>query len=343
VVFEDCTFAKVDAFAGTMDNVTFKGGRLTYSGSPTDRKNFTGFGDFQGAVNLVLDGVQLDRTIFTGIDGGRVYLKNLNCTSDYSLTWGAIIMGSNITLRADNCRLSDVYLCSLGGDSTIHVTNSVLLKSGFGGSRTRATYVENCQITGSLGGSQVMVVKDSVLMVSSWGGDLYFVNNKFISLTPDKAKNPVTISKVLHSPLDGKRMFFIGNNQDTPMPINIIGGGAYIYDTDLDEPVFLEEIDFINLRNVKIMGGKFFDLVLKAGQWENVALLPTIEIKGTKFEIGNLNFFNVTTPQGSPFKEGAHFSAKVSEQPFDNVTYSGQPFDNWPEVKVPTLQEMGID
>jgi uncharacterized protein YjbI with pentapeptide repeats len=337
VVFEDCTFTKVDVFAGIMDNVTFKGGRLTYTGSPTDWKNFTGFGDFKGVTNLVLDGVQLDRTIFTGIDGGGVYLKNLNCTSDYALTWGAIIMGSNIALRADNCRLSDVDLCSLDGDSTIHVTNSVLVNSGFGGSRNQATYVENCQITGSLGGAQVMVVKDSVLMVSSWGGDLYFVNNKFVPLAPD--------DHVQRSPLGGKRMFFIGNNQDTPMPITITGGGAYIYDTDLDKPIFMEEIDFINLRNVKIMGGEFFYLILKEGQWENVVLLPTIEIKGNKFEIGHLNVYNVTAPQGYPFQGNPDIKRTYGEQPFDNVkvTYSDRPFDNWPEVKVPTLQDMGID
>jgi hypothetical protein len=222
-----------------------------------------------------------------------------------------------------------------------------LVNSGFGGSRNRATYVENCQITGygTLAIPQIMVVKDSVLTVNAEGGDLYFVNNKFIPLFQDKAKNPLALSKVLHSALGGNRMFFIGNNQDTPMPINIIGGGAYIYDTDLDRPIFLEEIDFINLRNVKIIGGDFFNLILKEGQWENVVLLPPIEITGNKFEIGHLNVYNVTAPQGYPFQGNPDIKRAYGGQPFDNVkvTYSDRPFDNWPEVKVPTLQEMGID
>jgi hypothetical protein len=170
-----------------------------------------------------------------------------------------------------------------------------------------------------------MVVKDSLLTVSAWGGDLYFVNNKFVPLVPG--------DNVRRSPLGGKRMFLIGNNQDTPMAINIVGGGAYIYDTDLDKPMFKNEVDFINLRNVKIMGGDFFNLILQEGQWENVVLLPTIEITGTKFEIGRLNFYNVTAPQGYPFQKEIK----------SKITYSEQPFDNWPEVKVPTLQEMGID
>jgi hypothetical protein len=88
-----------------------------------------------------------------------------------------------------------------------------------------------------------------------------------------------------------------------------------------------------NLRNVRILGGRWHDFNLKGGHWENVELYPPIEITGAPPQFGDdVIFYKVTAPQGGPFKEGMSFIVSTTKQPFD-----------WPEIHVPTLEEMGID
>jgi hypothetical protein len=66
--------------------------------------------------------------------------------------------------------------------------------------------------------------------------------------------------------------------------------------------------------------------------WENVDLHPHIEITGSAPQFGDLKVYNLTTPQGSPFNSAVQLTVTESRQPFA-----------WPEVHVPTLEEMGIE
>jgi hypothetical protein len=193
----------------------------------------------------------------------------------------------------------------------------------------------------SLGYPQVMVVKNSILEINTnaRSGDLYFVNNKYLTFT-----DPYGVA--VQSVVNGNNVYFInddmamksadGSENTNLLPVHIVGGGANIYNADLHKPCLMNDIDYINLRNVKILGGRWHDLNLKSGHWENVEIHAPIEITGSAPQFGDdLKFYKVSfhpPPPTGPFNAPVSIRATEIKQPFD-----------WPEVHVPTLQEMGID
>jgi uncharacterized protein YjbI with pentapeptide repeats len=346
VVFENCSFIKCK-FSGAiegcdLENVIFKGGIMANSGTPGVLSNITEW-EYVNAKSVIFDNVSM-RAARLRSWRGSVILRNMNDFRDYD-NGGAILTGGNMNLRIDNCQLESItrpaiQLCAIFYGSTIYATNSKFTNgSGLGGSQTKATYIDNCEFSGvaSLGFPQVMVVKNSILQLSTFArsGDLYFVNNKYLTCTYRRFE--------MHTMVNANNAYFINddmtmksasdNNSVQPIAVNITGGGANISNAELHKLHFMDDIDYINLRNVRILGGKWYNLNLKGGQWENVEIHAPIEIVGSAPQFGDdLKFYNVTYPQGSPFNSAVQL----------NITESRQPFA-WPEVHVPTLEEMGIE
>jgi uncharacterized protein YjbI with pentapeptide repeats len=363
VIFENCSFINCEFHGeypteGILENVVFNGGVMSNTSRQEVAYRRAGIYkvDWQDIkVNrIVLDGVRMHGARLYGIFGGSVTLKNLANFENYE-TGRYILSGRNIKLRIDNCQLDGkddmIQLCSLEGDepdqipSTIYVTNSKFADGhGLGGSIIKALYVDNCEFTdlARLGRPQeIAVVKNSVLCALMNGGvyaDVYFITNKFV--TYYMSQFAIEVPTVL----DCKNMYFLNDEMGMtsaadskevrqPIAVSIAGSRVNIYDIDLQNSTFFSDIDYLNLRNVKILGGEWKNLNVKGGHWENVEIHAPIEIRGTAPQFGDeVIFYNVTFPQGSPFDTEVNFSAKVSKQPFD-----------WPKVHVPTLAEMGLD
>jgi uncharacterized protein YjbI with pentapeptide repeats len=344
VIFENCSFINCEFYEGALEEVIFKGGLM--SNSSRRERAYRHDWYLVNVNKIVLDGVSMRGVRLMGIGNGSLTFKNMGDFRDYE-NGGAILNGGKLRLRIDNCQLdgenSGIQLCKIGSsddqDCTIYATNSKFTNgSGLSGSKGKF-YIDNCEFTGraSLGYPQVMVVKNSILDIEETDqGDLYFVNNKYLTRTG-------RYGVAVQSAVNGKNVYFI--NDDTAMKsadgsentnflaIYIGGGGVNISNADVHKPTIMGDIDYINLRNVRILGGRWHNLNLKGGHWENVELYPDIEITGAPPQFGDdVKFCNVTTPQGSPFNTPVQFTVTESRQPFA-----------WPEVHVPTLQEMGID
>lgn len=115
----------------------------------------------------------------------------------------------------------------------------------------------------------------------------------------------------------------------------ISGGTCYLYDIILEKPTIVHfegetGLQALNLRNVTIKGGKFWQGRIKSGQWENVKIYPEVNVENANIE--NIVGYNVTFPEGSPWRGKAkNASMTVSKTPFE-----------WPEIKVPTPEELGL-
>jgi uncharacterized protein YjbI with pentapeptide repeats len=361
VVFENCSFINC-RFRGnrergntTMENVTFKGGVMSNDAHRLGIYRM----DWQYVYmnKVVFDGVSMHGAKVDAITGGSLTFRNMSDFKDYYSDFGVPILNAYyMQFRLDNCQLdqqaSGASLGSIGDssaadeNSTIYATNSRFSGAGLGRSETKATYIDNCEFTGGvgLGGPQVMVVKNSILGIGALPGgtntdrgDLYFVNNKYLTCIINRRRyNSGVNSKNVYFINDGMAMKSAdGSNHVEPMAIGVVGGGANICDVDLDIPTFQNDIEYINLRNVKILGGRWLDLNLKGGQWENVEIHGPIEIIEAAPQFGDLKCYNVTFHPplpNSPFSAAIQFKFTKSEQPFE-----------WPEVHVPTLQEMGIE
>ncbi|MDR1397599.1 MAG: pentapeptide repeat-containing protein [Desulfarculales bacterium] len=353
VVFKNCSFIDCEFYEGHMENVIFKGGVMSNSTTRQEAGHKSVDWRSVNVNKVVLDGVSMRGAKLGGMWGGSMTFRNMSAFGGYRD--GAILIGRDLQFRIDNCKLDanaaateeDLAICDIygyGADvNTIYATNSKFTnRSGFGNSKTRATYIDNCEFTGSasLGYPQVMVVKNSTLAIApTRGGNLYFVNNKFVPfLNRYGQSSPSSINSTNVYIFNDKTALKSegGGKNAAPMPIHVKGGGANIYNLDLQEPRLQGDIKYLNLRNVRILGGEWFDLNLRGGQWENVEIHKPIEIKGAAPQFGkDLKFYNLTfhppAPTG-PFNVPIRFSAKESKQPFE-----------WPEVHVPTLKEMGIN
>jgi uncharacterized protein YjbI with pentapeptide repeats len=329
VIFENCLFSKVNAWDGTMINVTFKGGRMTYEGAPQYDINRTYFETTQ-MDKVLFEGVVMENARLNGISGSLTFIS-MRDFEDYGR--GVVIIGNDLRFRADNCAVKDVDLFGLFGDSTGYVTNSVLENSGFGSSEARVIYVENCSLVGSdIDNPRLLVVQDSKVCVSMFGAEqskCYFVNCQFIPKPKTGWKSAVS----------GHEVHIFGNN-DTQY-IKLTAGNIYLYDMELPTPLLFhadkEQLDSLNLRNVTIRGGEFWSLKLRGGSWQDVAIYPPIMISGSPPAISGLHVYNVTFPQGNPFvaKDGSPIQVNIPAQKADH------PFE-WPEIHVPTAQELGL-
>jgi uncharacterized protein YjbI with pentapeptide repeats len=336
VTFENCTFSKTRIVRSRFENVIFKDCLLTHSGTPVQEANRTIIWS-STFNNVAFDNVKMQSARLIGVSGSLTF-RNMRDFSNYR--WGDYRGGPivtdgnssvNINFRVDNCELSGAVLAVLSYDSTVYITNSRLKESGFSSSPCKIIYAENCILEDTdLGEPQLLVVKDSTVQVSTTGveaGQVYFVNNKYI---------PRTV-------LAGREVHVWGGGARGDLTVT--GGNVFIYDMELTNFYLVvtrnDKIESVNLRNVKIVGGIWADLRLESGMWENVEIYPSIEIEHYKFksdpEIKSLKVHNVTLPQGNPFidKNGAPGNVNAQGQKSD------RPFE-WPEVHVPTAQELGL-
>jgi uncharacterized protein YjbI with pentapeptide repeats len=331
VTFEDCTFSNVEITNSRFNNVIFKDGIMTYSGDRDNRRVAT---IMNGPVfnNVVFDNVRMEKARFFSVSGSSLTWRNMRDFRDYGS--GGPILGDyrdkTINFRVDNCEITDVTLALLEGESTIYMTNSRLKESGFASSECKIIYVENCELNSvELAWPQLLVVKGSTIRARAGRhaaavvSKAYFVDNKYL---------PRTI-------IDGGEVHIFGGNAQASL--GLLGGNVYIYDMELVNSIFNgaigdSKLESVNLRNVKIRGGKWANLKIPIGIWENVEIYPVIKIE-SPVEISDLKVYNLTFPHGNPFVSGVNLSVNLNLQ---RQRYD-QPFD-WPEVHVPTAQELGL-
>jgi hypothetical protein len=140
---------------------------------------------------------------------------------------------------------------------------------------------------------------------------------------------------VLESDKEGK-VFLDGRGVKNAC-LNILSGHIYITDLECINLNVLEFADdlipqSLDLSNVVIRGSDFGPLNLQSSRWQNVTIYPPVNME--EVNIKNLQVYNVSFPEGSPWTE-------ISPDNHINITQSPTPF-NFPEIKVPSPESLGI-
>jgi hypothetical protein len=135
--------------------------------------------------------------------------------------------------------------------------------------------------------------------------------------------------------LKGNRCFVLGG-KNKASGFGITSGTVYLFDLVLENLELIQTMapgpfSGLHLRNVDIHGGTWEQVLLEGGQWENVRIYPEIQVRNTT--LGELRMHKVSFPEGSPWRG--------KEEIRLSPVYSASPFD-WPEVHVPTPEELGL-
>ena len=115
----------------------------------------------------------------------------------------------------------------------------------------------------------------------------------------------------------------------------IFGGRVTIKNVDFESlglSIDEDPIGSLNLHNVTIRKGDWEEGTLRGGQWENVTIYPPVQVPDATIQ--NVKTRYLTFPQGSPWVDrNSATSIDIQDSPI--------PFE-WPEIKVPTPEELGI-
>jgi uncharacterized protein YjbI with pentapeptide repeats len=371
VVFANCSFIDCAFYDGDLENVIFKGGVISNSrtryiyGSREYRPDW----GYVTVKNVVFDGVSMRNAILHDFYHGKVTFKNMSDFRDYAPGDIDILRGEGLKVRIDNCHLGAygkaVYLCSSSSSydqyTTIYITNSKFSNgSGLGGNvngSVRAVYIDNCEFTdhAALSYFRLMVVKNSTLNVwcvdHEMQGNFYFVNNKYVT-APERDWERGGTGETTGSAIDGKNVYFINDGGgmksaagDAPfafMPIFLERCRRVdIYNADVYQFKIGYGLAYLNLRNVRILGGDWGGLELTGGQWENVEIHGLIKTNYNP-QFGDLKCYNLSFQPPPPLRHFNYTGVKFSEVELGKLSNRSRPFA-WPAVPVPTLQEMGIE
>jgi uncharacterized protein YjbI with pentapeptide repeats len=329
VTFENCNFSQTHFVLTSFENVTFKGGSITNRSSDDACFEDVGF------KNVVIDGVDLNGAYFQiGCQGSRLVLKNLTNIRNKNISFFI----NDTKLVIDNCKAKGEFFAIIDGEeSTVFVNNSEFRDiSGIGGF-FKAMYIQNSKFLGFsfIGGGLTTVIKNSVLTGEIGNGvidEMYLINNQYQPVDPKDLNVGRT---VLESSVNGK--VFLDGHDVKNACLNIISGHVFIANLECINLNVLEFADdlipqTLDLLNVVIKGAYFGPLEFKSARWQNVTILPPLEVEDVK--IHKLETHNVTFPQGSPFTENSPGNdIQISE--------SAKPL-NFPEIIVPTPQSLGI-
>jgi hypothetical protein len=178
----------------------------------------------------------------------------------------------------------------------------------------------------TFGADEVVVVKNCVINASTDGTKntkLYFVNSKTPTTSDPTDRNYVA--------LDGKdstQAYIL--NPSGPFGVYLFRGKTTIINAELVNFSMSEVPVDIDLKDVVIRGGKWWDLRMKGGgRWENVKIYPQITLENAV--LGDIEAYNLTFPEGNPWVGNAKSNLKKVDKPFD-----------WPQIHVPTPQELGL-
>lgn len=330
VVFDNCKFIDIVFYDGILQDVHFKGGLFLKNSYEIASDEMIETSKF---LNVIFDATAFENASFDGISGGPIYFMNIKSVKNYEPD-GAILYGNDIFVIVNNCAIKYIDFAIVRGASKIYALNSTFDSSGFVG-ETKATYIDNCSLLNgsSSGSSELLVIKNSVLLAQvGVHGDAYFYNNTFLH----KDGPPREQTGVQGTQKNSK--IYVFSDQRVEAPINFMGGTIYLRNANWVQGImgplrYVKHINRIDLQNVNIVGGGWWeDLHLLGGRWENVKIYPSIDITNAKLE--NVEGYNVTYPNGTPWtgKPAADTSIRIRNKPFD-----------WPEIKVPTPKDLGLE
>jgi hypothetical protein len=188
------------------------------------------------------------------------------------------------------------------------------------------------------GTAKAAVVKICVLDDGAvFGQNVYIVDTEFAPVSS-------TMHRIGIGSPNSDHVYILGSRN--PIPINFSSGNIYIYEADLLGPIWSRWADdkdpppTINLRNVRFFGGKMRNIHINGGQWENVDIYPKVVISGSKNVLENIETYNLRFPEGDPWVEDPkHPQALADFKPM--FIERDQPFQ-WPEIHVPTAEELGL-
>jgi len=334
ITFENCTFTKVWFDDSVFTNVAFKNCMLPSLDGTAKYDMIT---TFNGSTfeNVLFDNIQSQYARFEGIRGKNSFILFKNIKNLIPDAPAPLISISNAQVRVSDSIINGV----IAGDENVHAItkNSQYIE---GGIYCDNNFIINTKMQDMIeaGGFKHLVIRDSVVDgdVSVNGGKGYLVNNKYLWGTRESLSGKtVTMGVGLHAKPDDS--IYVVAKDNEPCSFRIFGGnvtlkGFTLMDT-LIGGLFKEEppITTLNLKDVVMQGGRWGDLRLLGGQWENVRIEPPVLVDRTS--IKNLRYYRLDFPKGPPWNKKGEFVIEATE----NQT----PFV-WEEPKIPTPEDLGM-
>jgi len=334
ITFESCTFMKARFDDGKFINVAFRNCKIS---SIDDSKNYESITTFTSSIfeNVIFYNTELSYVRFDGISGNNGFVLFKNITRDKPRGEAPLFSISNAQVRVSDSIINGV----IAGRKNVHAItkNSQYIE---GGIYCDNNFIINTKMQDMIeaGGFKHLVIRDSVVDgdVSVNGGKGYLVNNKYLWGTRESLSGKtVTMGVGLHAKPDDS--IYVVAKDNEPCSFRIFGGnvtlkGFTLMDT-LIGGLFKEEppITTLNLKDVVMQGGRWGDLRLLGGQWENVRIEPPVLVDRTS--IKNLRYYRLDFPKGPPWNKKGEFVIEATE----NQT----PFV-WEEPKIPTPEDLGM-
>ncbi|MDR1242648.1 MAG: pentapeptide repeat-containing protein [Deltaproteobacteria bacterium] len=335
VTFEKCVFTRVKFQDCRFENVAFKDCLLRGRGYVKDRDSSTIFRHsvFKDVLfeNSKMNNVVAD--LISG-EGGYVYFRNMREIK--ASGWnGNILSGTDLHCRVLDSDFAQVDFFIYGNNNaSFYARNSNFSKVSLLSGKTR---IEQCRLRDTeISAEDITLVSDSLLDHTSMYSykSCYYVHNRYTdsSEVKEELKEGNRVTGYDHSPV------YVAHQDAAPARLGFNAGRVSAADITLQDPTMVNQaVDRkpplrLNLRNVRIVGGFWHLLLIDGGQWENVAIEPSVRVDETTLK--NIQAYNLEFPEGDPWKKEGKFSP--------DITRSEQPFD-WPEVRVPTPADMGLE
>lgn len=336
VTFENCSFTLVNFQSCRFENVAFKNCVIQGEGDPKDINNTTIF-RYSVFKNVLFENTKMKNVIADGIsgEGGYVYFRNMRDV--YTRDGDAeILAGANLNCRVvDSALVKASFLIRGENDTTFFARNSkfsgITLQSGL-------TYIENCSLKETAVSS-----KDTLVLISSLLDAVqislkkkgYFVYNQY----KDSRGIDDELRQEIGNDIAGydSSEVYVVHKDPAPALLGFSAGLVTASNINLHHPMLAQfgksKPPFsLNLRNVRITGGYWAALTLDGGNWENVSIEPPVYVDRIKLK--KIQAYNLEFPKGEPWKKEGEFSL--------DITRVSKPF-TWPEIKVPTPADMGLE
>lgn len=336
VTFENCSFTKVNFQSCRFENVAFKNCQIQGRGNHEDINNSTIF-RYSVFKDVLFENTKMNNVIADSIsgEGGYVYFRNMREVYTRGGE-GTILSSSNLHCRVVDSNLTKAkFLVSSSQSASFYAKNSKFSDLRL---QSNHTYIEKCSLNDIVMYSTetAVVTKcllDDTKIASKKAG--YYVNNQYI----ESGEVDDIFNQRLGSGIEGRdgSPVYVMQSDTTPVILRFTGGQVTACNITLKTPILgqfgkTKPPLSLNLRNVRILGGNWSSLELESGNWENVTIEPPLRVKRVK--LNKIQAYNLEFPKGDPWKKEGEFSL--------DITRVFKPFD-WPEVRVPTPEDMGLE
>jgi hypothetical protein len=336
VIFENCTITAGKFLGGRFSNVTFNGGRLTYDKNAGHLNSITLF-ELCEIDRLSFDKTTMQAARLYNMKGGSIIFRNMQEFSDYNIlkiessniadfapSFDKIVTGS-VKLVVENCTVKEAPLAKMQS-GRVYIIKSRLLNSGLGGKLF--LYMTDSLLDGGTNiriGGDTAVIKNSVLGKFDFfsRGEAYVINNNYRS--ESNAVPSLRAGKLYAADNDIPYLQAFGEE----VTIENMDTQRLTYLTVSDNPATLN-LHNVNIKNLDLRYG----VNIGGGWWENVS------IGDVRISVAGGDIINIDGVAAYNFHDSKQFLNFAPPIPY-NVRIMEEPFI-WPEVKVPTAQELGF-